>query len=193
MALFTGVQHLCTFKMVASLIYHLLPILWKASYTFSTAIFVTVPYWLPYNTDKFIFCVVPGPSQWFFYFGEEIVIVWAHIGRVRWMFQNLPLQPAQEVHDSSSVTPCNVMKNDGVLYHQVSSFSPESTKPTWSDRDVNLGPPVVVRVRLTACATETPEKIWTLNNILRWTILKCGGRRKTKNKKNLLVIFAKLP
>ena len=42
------------------------------------------------------------------------------------MFQNLPLPAAQEIRESSStVTPCIVMKNDGVLYHQVSSFSPE--------------------------------------------------------------------
>ena len=36
------------------------------------------------------------------------------------MFQNLPLPAAQEVRDSSSgVIPCIVMKNNGVLYHQV--------------------------------------------------------------------------
>ena len=29
-----------------------------------------------YSTDKFISCVVPGPSQWFFNFGEEIIIAW---------------------------------------------------------------------------------------------------------------------
>ena len=33
--------------------------------------------------------VVPGPSQWFFHFGREIVIA-GLIGWVRWMFQNLP-------------------------------------------------------------------------------------------------------
>ena len=38
------------------------------------------------------------------------------------MFQNLPLPVPQEVHDSSGVTPCIVMKNDGVLYQQVLSF-----------------------------------------------------------------------
>ena len=33
------------------------------------------------------------------------------------MFENLPLPATQEVRDSSSgVTPCIVMKNDGVLY-----------------------------------------------------------------------------
>ena len=37
------------------------------------------------------------------------------------MFQNLPLPAAEKVRDSSSgVTPCTVMKNEGVLY---SSFS----------------------------------------------------------------------
>ena len=39
---------------------------------------------------------------------------------------HFPLPAVQEVCDGSSVTPCIVMKNDGVLYHQVSSFSPES-------------------------------------------------------------------
>ena len=39
------------------------------------------------------------------------------------MFQNLPLPAAQEVRDSSSgVTSCIVMKNDVVLYQQVSYF-----------------------------------------------------------------------
>ena len=31
-----------------------------------------VPYWPPYRSDKFISCVVPGPSQWFSVFGEEV-------------------------------------------------------------------------------------------------------------------------
>ena len=39
-------------------------------------LFVDVPYSPPYSTDKFISCVVPGPSQWFFHFGKEIVIAW---------------------------------------------------------------------------------------------------------------------
>ena len=38
----------------------------------------------------------------------------------------VPLSASKEVRDSSSgVTPCIVMKNDGVLYHQVLSFSPD--------------------------------------------------------------------
>ena len=54
------------------------------------------------------------------------------------MIQNLPLSAAQEVRDSSSgVTVCIVMKNDGVLYHQVSSFSPERwTKMVLQERAV---------------------------------------------------------
>ena len=40
------------------------------------------------------------------------------------MLLNLPSPAAQEVRDSSGVSPCIVMKNDRVLYHQVSSFSP---------------------------------------------------------------------
>ena len=41
------------------------------------------------------------------------------------MFQNPPFPAAQDFRDSiSGETPCIVMKND-VLYHKVSSFSPE--------------------------------------------------------------------
>ena len=58
------------------LIYHLLPNVWKLSYNISTSIFLDVPYRPPYSTDKFIYCVVPGPSQWFFCFGKVIVIAW---------------------------------------------------------------------------------------------------------------------
>ena len=61
------------------------------------SIFVDVLYWQSYSMDKFISCVVPGSSQWFFYFGEEIVIAWTHIGWVRWMFQNLLLPTANAV------------------------------------------------------------------------------------------------
>ena len=49
---------------------------WKASYTVSASIFVDVPYCRPHSPDKFIACVKPGPSQWFFHFDEEIVIAW---------------------------------------------------------------------------------------------------------------------
>ena len=56
----------------------------------------------------------------------KIVITLTHITWVWWMFQNLPLSAGQEVRDNSSgVIPCIVVKNDGVLYHQVSLFSLE--------------------------------------------------------------------
>ena len=103
-------------------------------YTTNASIFVYVPYWPPYSTYKFISCVVPGPSQWFFHLGKEMLIACTHIGWVRWMFQNLPLPTTQEIRDdSSSVTLCIVMKNDRVLYHQVLSFSSESIR-LWSFR-----------------------------------------------------------
>ena len=86
MALFTGVLHLSTFNIVVPLIYHLLPNVWKASYTIRTFIFVDVPHWPPYSTDKLISCVVPGPSQWFFHFGEESTPV------VQWLSYS-PLDP----------------------------------------------------------------------------------------------------
>ena len=127
MALVTWVQHLYTFNIVA-LTYHLLPNVWKAPYTITTSIFVHVPYWQPHNTDKFISYVVPGPSHWLFHFDKKIALARTHIRWVWWMFKNLPLPAAQEVRDSSDVTPCIVMKNDVVLYHQVSSFSSESMR-----------------------------------------------------------------
>ena len=118
-ALFTGVQHLCTFNIVASLLSPSSKCLGGVVHL-TASIFVNIPYWLPYSMDKFISCVVPGPSQWFFHFGKEILNAWTHTGWVRWMFHNLPLATMQEVHDSSSgVNPCIVMKNDGVLCHQM--------------------------------------------------------------------------
>ena len=41
---------------------------------------------------------------------------------------DLPLPAAREIRDSSGVTPCIVMKNDGGQYHQVSLFSSESMR-----------------------------------------------------------------
>ena len=81
--------------------------------------------------NKFISCVVPGPLQWFFHFGEEITIKWTQIGWVEWMLRNLPLPAVQEVSDSSGVAPCIVMKNDEVLFYQMMSCPPESMQ-LWS-------------------------------------------------------------
>ena len=72
--------------------------------------------------DKLICYIVSGLLQWFFHFGEQIVIAGLISGE---MFQNLPLPAVQKVRDTSDVTTCIVMKNDEVLYHQVSSFSPD--------------------------------------------------------------------
>ena len=115
--LIAGVQHLCTFNIGAPLFISFCKMFGRRSYTISASIFVDVPYWPTYSTDKFISCTVPGPLQWFFHFGEEIVIPWIHIGWVRWTFQNLPSPALQEVCDSSGVTPCIVMKNDVVYRH----------------------------------------------------------------------------
>ena len=49
---------------------------WKGSYTISASIFVDLRYLPPYSTNKFFSCVVSGPSQWSFHFGEEIVFAW---------------------------------------------------------------------------------------------------------------------
>ena len=69
------IQHLCTFSPVFPFTYHL-PNVWKVWYTNSVSNFVDIPYWPPYSTDKLSYCVVPGSSQWFFHFGEEIVTEW---------------------------------------------------------------------------------------------------------------------
>ena len=109
-----------------NIIYHLLPNVWKASYAISASIFVDIPYWPPYSTDKLIYGVLSDTSQWLFHFGEEIEIVWTHIRWLWWMFQNLPLPVAHKVPDSSSgAISCIAIKNDGVLYHEVTSFSSE--------------------------------------------------------------------
>ena len=55
---------------------------WKGSYTISASIFVDLRYLPPYSTNKFFSCVVSGPSQWSFHFGEEIVFAWTR--RKRW-------------------------------------------------------------------------------------------------------------
>ena len=120
------VQHLCAFNIVAPLFITFCQMYGRRR-TLSTR-----PSLLMFRIDRPIARisssrVVPGPSQWFFHFGEEITIAWSHIGGVRWMLQNLPLPETQEVRDNSgSVIPWIVMKNNEVLYHQVSSFSPVS-------------------------------------------------------------------
>ena len=53
------------------LIYDLLPNVWNTSYTISASIFFGIPYCPSYSEDKLISCVVPGPTQWFFHFGED--------------------------------------------------------------------------------------------------------------------------
>ena len=124
------------------LIYHLLPNVWKTSYTISASNFVDVPYWPPYRTDKFFSCIIPGHLQWFFPFGEEIVIAWTQIGWVRWMLHNLSWLAAQDVpYSSSGVTPCTVMKNDGILCHQM---SPRASLSPWKHS-------CVLRYRATSC------------------------------------------
>ena len=74
MASLTEVQYLCTFNIIVPLIYHFCHKYGMLSYTISASMFVHIPYWPSYRTDKLISCAVPGPSQWFFHFGEDIVI-----------------------------------------------------------------------------------------------------------------------
>ena len=76
MALFKGVQHLCTFNIVASFYLSDFFKCLEGVYTTTASIFIDVPYWPSCSTDESISCVVPHPSLWFFHFGEEIVIAW---------------------------------------------------------------------------------------------------------------------
>jgi hypothetical protein len=62
------------------------------------------------------------PSQWFFHYGEEIVITRSHIGRVWRMFAYLPSPAVKEILDSvSSMSPRIVVNDDGVCCQQVMS------------------------------------------------------------------------
>jgi hypothetical protein len=71
-------------------------------------------------------CVVTCPSQWYLHFGEEIIVARTHMGWVWWMFQYLPSPAVKEVLDSiSSMSPSSVLKDEGVHWQQVLSFSPE--------------------------------------------------------------------
>ena len=92
------------------LIYHLLPNVWKASYTIRASIFVDILYRPSYSMDKFIYCVVPGSSHWFFQFGEEIVIAWTH--RVNTV--NVPKSPI----DSSSRGQREQQRCDSLHCHE---------------------------------------------------------------------------
>ena len=74
---------------------------------------------------KFFSCVVPDPLQWFFHLTDFNRMDAYQVSTV-----DVPESPiasgARDLCNSSGVTPCIIMKNDGVLYHQVSSFSPET-------------------------------------------------------------------
>jgi hypothetical protein len=69
---------------------------------------------------------VTYPSQWFFHFGEKIIIAWTHI-RWEWrLFRYLPSPAVKEICDNvGSMSPCIVMKDDGIRCQQVLSLSPE--------------------------------------------------------------------
>ena len=98
---------------------------WKASYTISASTSVDVQQWPPYSTNNRLSCVLTYPSQWFFHFGEKIIIAWTHIGWVWRLFQYLPSPAAKEIRDNvGSMSPCIVMKGDEIRSQQL-SLSPE--------------------------------------------------------------------
>jgi hypothetical protein len=94
------------FNVISLHVHNLLAHLWKASYTISASISVDVLQWPPYGTDNRVSSVVTLPSQWFFHFGEDVVIARTHIGWVWRMLQYLPSPTAKEIlHSVSSETP----------------------------------------------------------------------------------------
>ena len=63
------------------------------------------------------------------------------IGCVRWMFQNLPLPAEQGIRENSrDVTPCIVMKNDGILYHKCFTQSLKTFLCTTTSWHFNFDP-----------------------------------------------------
>ena len=74
MTLFTGVQHLCTFNIVASIFITFCQMVGRRRTPSAR------PSLLMLRIDRHIArissSVVPGSSQWVFHFGEEIVIAW---------------------------------------------------------------------------------------------------------------------
>ena len=112
-----------------SLIYHLLPNVWKASYTISASIFVDVAYCPSYSMDKFISYIVPGPTQWFFHFGEEIVIAWTHIGWVRWMFSTWG-RLVRRLSWTASLTSWNALTHHATVQYGKAA-SPHASRNPW--------------------------------------------------------------
>ena len=74
-----------TFHQNPGPIYHLLPNVWNTLYTTSASIIVNIPYWPPYSTIISSLLLYRVSPQWFFHFGEVILIAWTHSGWVRWM------------------------------------------------------------------------------------------------------------
>ena len=90
MTLLPEVKHLHSFNIISPHVYHLLPNLWKASYTISASTSVDLQQWQPNSTNNRLSCVLMYPSQWFFHFGEKIIITWTHI---QWVWRLLPVSP----------------------------------------------------------------------------------------------------
>ena len=164
-------------------IYPRLPNVWKASYTISASIFVDVPYWRPIAWVSSSLVLYRVPRQWFFHFGEEIVIARTQIGRARWMFQNLPLSAAQEVRDSSSgITPCIVLKNVGVLYHHVLHGVPKNILCTTTSCHFNFDPGTLLEFCkhcLMACTI--PMKVNVLHTAVDWQSTVTAGCTSSSN------------
>ena len=124
MALFTWIQHFCTFNLVAPLCITFCQ-MFRRRRTPSAR-----PSLLMFRMDRPIARIISSlvlcrvPRSFFFFFCEEIVISWTHIGWVGLMFQNLTLPAVQQIRDSSScVIPCIVVKNDGFCTSSVVVFS----------------------------------------------------------------------
>ena len=74
MALFTDVQYLYTFNIVAPSFITFFQMFGRCLKPSA------LPSLLMFRIDTFFSCVVQGPLQWFFHFDEEIAIAWTHVG-----------------------------------------------------------------------------------------------------------------
>ncbi|KAJ4450820.1 hypothetical protein ANN_02250 [Periplaneta americana] len=74
------------------------------------ALTVTPQVWTA-NTDKFISGIVPGPSQWFFHFGEKIVIAWIISGEYGGCSSSPRFPYALEVGTRLGMGPGSIRQN----------------------------------------------------------------------------------
>ena len=98
--------------------------------------------------DKVISCVLPGPSQWFFHFGEEIVIAWTQ-GKLRHLMVNnrIILEDNARNRTAAAVTDLLRLWQWEILEHPPYS-------PDMSSCDYHLFEKVKETLQVTRCNTK---------------------------------------